>query len=86
MAVQAYKSVGEAAGFLAFDILRNNLHHPIVDGKSNRDNIEDAITVGILAGELVTYVDQEIVDLAIRIIDDLIAVNGVSNDSVAKRA
>lgn len=84
MAVQAYKNVGEAAGFLAFDILRNNFHQPIVDGKCNRDGIEDAVTVGIMAGDLTTYVDQEIVDLAIKIIDDLIGNHGVSSDSVAK--
>ena len=31
------------AGQLAFDILRNEFHLPIVDGKANRENIEDQI-------------------------------------------
>jgi hypothetical protein len=62
---------------LSFDILMNNLHRPLVEGKANREKIEDAITVGILNKEL-GYVDQETVDLAIELIDDLVIEHGVN--------
>jgi hypothetical protein len=61
------------AGQLAFDILRNEFHLPIVDGKANRENIEDQITIGVYAGEL-DGITQEVVDLAIETIEDLIKV------------
>ena len=61
------------AGQLAFDILRNEFHLPIVDGKSNRENIEDQITIGIYAGEI-NGITQEIVDLAIETVEDLIKI------------
>ena len=63
----------QRAGQLAFDILRNEFHLPIVDGKINRENIEDQITVGIYSGELVG-ISQEVVDLAIETVEDLIKV------------
>jgi hypothetical protein len=59
-------------GPLTYDIILNELHFPLVDGKANRENIEDAITVAILSGEIDYIVDQEMVDLAISVIDDLI--------------
>lgn len=61
------------AGQLAFDILRNEFHLPLVDGKANRENIEDQIVIGIYSGQL-TSITQEIVDLAIETIEDLIKV------------
>ena len=39
-------------GTVAFDVLRNNFHRPIVDGKCNRENIEDNILEGIYCEEL----------------------------------
>ena len=40
------------AGEIALDILRNGFHQPIENGKINRDNIEEQITLGIYSGEL----------------------------------
>lgn len=60
-----------SAAELCFGILQNDFHRPFVNGKANRDSIEDAITVGMLSGEL-GYVDKETVDLAMELVDDLI--------------
>lgn len=68
------KNSSQTAGVLAFDILRNEFHLPVVDGKVNRENIEDQITIGVYSGELKDYVTQEIVDLAIETVEDLIKV------------
>lgn len=59
------------AGVLAFDILRNDFHRPFVNGKANRDNIEEQITIGVLSGDLEPVTQKE-VDLAINLVDDLI--------------
>ena len=60
-----------SAADLCFGILQNDFHRPFVNGKANRDNIEDMITIGMLSGEL-GYVDKETVDLAIELVEDLI--------------
>ena len=60
-----------SAADLCLGILWNDFHRPFVDGKANRDSIEEAITVGILSKEL-GYVDQETVDIAIDLVNDLI--------------
>lgn len=65
--------VSQRASKLAFDILHNEFHLPIVDGKVNRENIENQITVGIYSGELVG-INQEVVDLAIETIEDLVKI------------
>lgn len=67
------KAASQRAGELAFDILRNEFHLPIVDGKINIENIEDKITLGIYTGDLVG-ITQEIVDLAVSTIEDLVKV------------
>jgi len=59
------------AGEIAIDIMMNGFHQPYVDGKANRDQIEDEIVKGIYAGEL-QGIDQEVVDLAIACIDEII--------------
>ncbi len=64
------------AGSLCFGILQNDFHRPLINGKANRDNIEDAITIGMLQGEL-GYVDKETVDIAIKLVDDLIFQYGI---------
>jgi hypothetical protein len=77
-------NVSKTAGILAVDIMRNDFHRPFVDGKCNRDNIEENVTIGILSGALEYYVDQEILDLAMSVIDDLIEqYGGTSDDNVA---
>jgi hypothetical protein len=56
---------------LSLDILLNELHLPLVDGKANREKIEDAITIWMLKGDI-GYVDEGTVNLAIGLIDDII--------------
>lgn len=65
-----------SAGQLCFGILQNDFHRPFVNGKANREMIEDMITIGMLSGQL-GYVDKETVDLAIELVDDLIVQYGV---------
>lgn len=77
----------ETSAVLAFDLMSNGFHQPIVNGKANRDNIEDAITVGIMAGDLKYYITQDTVNLAIALIDDMIKLYGPKNGtSVAEGA
>jgi hypothetical protein len=63
------------AAELSFDILLADFHRPFINGKANRDKIEDMITIGMLSGEL-GYLDQATVDLAIEMIDDLVVQYG----------
>lgn len=67
------------AATLALDLLRNGFHLPLVDGKANRDNIEDTITVAMMAGDLVYYIDEDIVNIAVRVINDLIEKHRVTH-------
>lgn len=67
------------AATLALDLLRNGFHLPLVDGKANRENIEDTITVAMMAGDLVYYVDEDIVNIAVRVINDLIEKHRVTH-------
>lgn len=60
-----------SAGELCFGILYNDFHRPLVDGKANRDTIEDAVTIGMMTGEL-GYVDADTIRIAIDLIDDLL--------------
>ena len=65
------KTDTELAGYMAFDILRFGYHLPLVDDKPNRELIEDAITIGIMRGELVPL-SQGTVDLAIETVELLL--------------
>jgi hypothetical protein len=58
-------------GIVAFDVLRNDFHRPIVDGKCNRENIEDAIIDGIYKGEL-DPMNKTDVEFVCNLIDDMI--------------
>lgn len=60
-----------SAADLCLSILWNDFHRPFIDGKANRPSIEEAITVGMLSKQL-GYVDQQTVDMAIEMVDDLI--------------
>lgn len=71
------ETAAQRAGRLAFDILRNEFHLPMVNGKLNLENIEEQITIGIYTGELVG-IDQEIVDLAVSTIEDIIKMQKIS--------
>ena len=65
------KGIARQAGGLAFDIMRNKLHLPLVDGKVNLEKIEDEIVIGMYAGEL-GPLSQEVVDLAIGSVQDMV--------------
>ena len=56
---------------LAFDILKNDFHKPLIDGKANIDAIEDAITVAIYAGDLGPISQGEVL-MAIDLVNDMI--------------
>jgi len=58
-------------GSIAFDCLRNDFHRPIVDGKCNRELIEDKIVDGIYTGQLGPMTASD-VKFVCDIIDDLI--------------
>ena len=61
-----------SAGELCFGILESDFHRPLVNGKANRESIEDAIVIGMMEKKL-GYVTQETVDIAIALVDDLLA-------------
>jgi hypothetical protein len=73
------------SGVVVFDILRNNFHQPIVNGKCNRENIEEQITMGIMSGAL-SPMTQTDVDFVCDLVDDLIMEYGNGGNSVAKGA
>lgn len=56
---------------IVLHLLTNGHHKPIVQGKCNRDAIEEQLTIGILSREL-PPMDQEDVDWVIALIDDVI--------------
>lgn len=65
----------EQHGEMVFTILYNDFHRPFVKGKSNRDKIEENITIGIYSGEIPPC-SQEDVDMVIALVDDLVT-NGI---------
>ena len=56
---------------IALDILQNDFHRPFVNGRCNRERIEDEIVIGIYKGEL-SPMNQEDVDFICSLIDSLI--------------
>lgn len=70
-------------GSIAFSVLYNNMHQPIVNGKCNREKIEDEITIGILSGDLRPMVQRD-VNFVCDLIDDMIKEYG--SDPMAKGA
>jgi hypothetical protein len=65
-----------SAGELCMGILESEFHRPLINGKANRENIEDAITIGMMEKKL-GYVSQETVDIAIALVNDLLALHNV---------
>jgi hypothetical protein len=61
---------------LAFGILSNDFHYPLIDGKANCDVIEDAITIGMMRHEL-GYISAETVKLSIAVVNELILQHNV---------
>ena len=66
-----------SAAQLCFRIFEEELHLPLIGKKVNREKIEDAITVKMMRGEL-GCVTQENVDLALELVDDLLALYRIS--------
>jgi len=58
-------------GMMVLEILRNNYHRPLVNGKCNRDMIEERITVGILSGKLPPLCEKD-VDIVCEMVDYLL--------------
>ena len=65
------KTDSELAGILAVDILRYGYHMPVLDGKANRELIEEAVTIGIMRGEL-GPLSEGTVNLAIETVEALL--------------
>jgi len=66
-------------GTVVLDILQNNFHAPLVDGKCNADNIHEELTIGILAGVL-PPMDEEDADMIISLVDEMITEFGEPNE------
>ena len=58
-------------GSMVLDILQNDFHRPIVNGKCNREQIEDKIIVGILSKKLPPLTQKD-VDIVCEMVDYLI--------------
>jgi len=58
-------------GFMVLEILENDYHRPLVNGKCNRDLIEERITVGILAKKLPPLTQKD-VDIVCEMVDYLL--------------
>ena len=56
---------------MVLDILQNDFHRPIVNGKCNREQIEDKIIVGILSKKLPPLTQKD-VDIVCEMVDYLI--------------
>lgn len=67
---------GKELGSLVFDILANDFHLPLIDGKCNREGVEEQITIGILSKAL-GPMSAEDVAAACELIDELISEEGM---------
>lgn len=61
----------EQHGQMVFYILEQGYHQPYIDGKANRDQIEEEITIGLYKGE-VPPCNQEDVDWICDLVDCMI--------------
>ena len=59
-------------GTMIFDILRNDFHRPIVNGKCSRENIEEQITIGMYSDRLPAMTQKD-VEMICDLVDELIA-------------
>lgn len=66
---------GTELGSIAFTMIQNDFHRPMVNGKCNRTNIEEQITIGMYAGALGPMTDKD-VEFICDFIDDLTAEYG----------
>ena len=58
-------------GQMVFHILEQGYHQPFVDGKANREKIEDEIVIGMYKGEIPPC-NQEDVDWICDLVDSMI--------------
>lgn len=65
----------EEQGQMVFHIIQQDYHRPFVDGKCNRDNIEEQIVVGLYNKEIPPC-NQEDVDWICDLVDTLIVEYG----------
>ena len=77
MTNQARLANPEQLGGIAFDVLRNDFHRPIVDCKCNRDLIEDSIVDGIYTKQL-PAMNKADVEFVCELVDDMIAEYGAA--------
>lgn len=61
----------KAHSSMVYYILQEKLHTPFVNGKANRDNIENAIVQGVYDLD-VPPIDQDDVDCVISLVNELI--------------
>jgi len=65
----------EEQGSMVFHILEQGYHQPFVDGKANRDKIEDQIVIGMYKKEIPPLTEKD-VDWICYMIDIMIEHNG----------
>ena len=58
-------------GQMVFHILQQGYHRPLVDGKANRDKIEDEIVIGLYNKEIPPLNDED-VDLVYVLVNELV--------------
>jgi hypothetical protein len=61
----------EQQGQMVFHILQQGYHRPLVEGKANRDKIEDEIVIGLYNKEIPPLNDED-VDLVCLLVNELI--------------
>lgn len=69
----------EQQGQMVFHILEQGYHQPFVEGKANREQIEDEITIGLYKGEIPPC-NQDDVDWICDMVDTLIVEYGDKSD------
>ena len=67
----------DTQGQMVFHILEQGYHQPFVNGKANREKIEDEIVIGVYKKDI-PAIDQEDVDMICDMVDCLIVDYGES--------
>ena len=73
----------EQLGSMVFHILEKGYHQPFVDGKANREKIEEEITIGLYKG-VIPPVNQDDVDWICDLVDTLISEYGDRDEGKSK--
>ena len=61
----------EQQGQMVFHILQQGYHQPLVEGKANRERIEDKIIIGSYNNEIPPITDED-VDLIYTLVNELV--------------